>query len=388
MSSKDWHTAEMKVAKSYKFRFYPTTDQESLLARTFGCVRFVWNAVIAAREEAWESFGIATSFPDASALLTDLKADPDLAFLGEVSSVPLQQALRHQQRAYDNFFSGRAGKPRFKRKDDVQSAVFMNNAFTLDKQNLVLAKMKESLNIRWSRVLPKAAKVSSVCVTKDPACRYFVSLNFEDEVSAKSVLDTKVGIDLGVASFATLSTGEKIDAPDFFRKDEKTLAFWQRRLARKKKGSQNRRKARRKVARIHARVADRRHDFLHKLSTRLVNENQVLAFESLSVKNMLKNRHLSKSIADASWSEFLRQIEYKAAWYGRQILSCGRFFPSSKTCSHCGFVLPELSLSVREWTCPDCGATHDRDVNAARNILTAGLAVCACGGSVRLPVPA
>ena len=378
----------MKVAKSYKFRFYPTTDQESLLARTFGCVRFVWNAVLAAREEAWEDFGVATSFPDASALLTDLKADPDLAFLGEVSSVPLQQALRRQQRAYDNFFSGRAGKPRFKRKDDVQSAVFMNNAFTLDKQNLVLAKMKESLNIRWSRVLPKAAKVSSVCVTKDPACRYFVSLNFEDEVSAKSVLDTKVGIDLGVASFATLSTGEKIDAPDFFRKDEKTLAFWQRRLARKKKGSQNRRKARRKVARIHARVADRRHDFLHKLSTRLVNENQVLAFESLSVKNMLKNRHLSKSIADASWSEFLRQIEYKAAWYGRQILSCGRFFPSSKTCSHCGFVLPELSLSVREWTCPDCGTTHDRDVIAAKNVLTAGLAGCACGGVVRLPVPA
>lgn len=159
-------------------------------------------------------------------------------------------------------------------------------------------------------------------------------------------------------------------------------------MAKKKKGSKNRRKARRKVVRIHARTADRRNDFLHKLSTRLVNENQVIVVEDLSVKSMLKNRHLSKSIADASWSEFLRQIDYKATWYGRQILECGRFFPSSKTCSHCGFVLPELSLSVREWTCPDCGTTHDRDVIAAKNVLTAGLAGCACGGGVRLPVPA
>ncbi|KGA93791.1 Mobile element protein [Leptospirillum ferriphilum] len=365
------------------------------MSRTFGCVRFVWNAVLAAREASWKDFGVSSSFQDASALLTAMKTEPDLAFLGEVSSVPLQQALRHQQRAYDNFFSGRAGKPQFKRRDSSQSATFMANAFTLDKQRLVLAKMKEALNIRWSRVLPKAAEVSSVNVTKDLVGRYFVSLTFEDEVSEKPVLDTKVGIDLGVASFATLSTGEKIDAPDFFRKEEQKLAFWQRKLSRKNKGSNNRQKTRRKVARIHARVADRRNDFLHKLSTRLVNENQVLAVESLSVKNMLKNRHLSKSIADASWSEFLRQVTYKSAWYGRNLLKCGRFFPSSKKCSACKHVLDELLLDVRTWTCPICGVEHDRDVNAAKNILeecwkqyTAGLAGRACGGSVRLSLPA
>ena len=385
----------MKINRAYKFRFYPTPEQEALLAKTFGCVRFVWNTVLAAREEAWEDFGFSTSFSDASALLTDLKVDPGLAFLGEVSAVPLQQSLRHQQRAYDNFFAKRAAKPRFKKRDDCQSAVFMNNAFVLEGQKLVLAKMKEPLKIRWSRCLPKAAKVSSVCVTKDPAGRYFVSLHAEDEVSALPETSGRVGIDLGVAFFATLSTGEKEENPNFFRKEEKKLAFWQRKLSKKKKGSNNRRKARRKVARIHARISDRRNNFLHELSTRLVNENQVLAVESLSVKNLLKNRHLSKSISDASWSEFLRQITYKASWYGRTLLSCGRFFPSSKTCSTCKHVLKELPLSAREWTCPNCGTTHDRDVNAAINILeecwneyTAGLAGSACGGTVRLSAPA
>ncbi len=378
----------MKINPAAKFRFSPKPEQEVLLTKTFGCIRFVWNAVLAAREEAWEDFGIATVFPDASALLTDLKNDPDFAFLGELSSVPLPQTLRHQQRASGHFFSGRAGTPRFKRKDDSQRAVFMDNAFDLSGRRLVLAKRKEPLDIRWSRCLPKGATGSSACVTKDPAGRYFVSLHFEDEVAPKPEIETKVGIDLGLSSFATLSTGEKVLAPEFFREEEKKLAFWQRKLAKKKNGSKNRRKARRKIARIHARIADRRNDFLHTLSTRLLNENQVIVVEDLSVKDMRKNRHLSKSIADASRSEFLRQIDDKATWSGRQVLSCGRFFPSSKTCSHCRFVLPELSLSVREWICPDCGATHDRDANAARNILTAWLAGCACGGSVRLPVPA
>ena len=385
----------MKINRAYKFRFYPTPEQEILLSKTFGCVRFVWNAVLAAREEAWEDFRMTTSFSDASALLTDLKNDPDLSFLGEVSAVPLQQALRHQHRAYDNFFAKRASKPRFKKRGDGQSAVFMSNAFVLEGQNLVLAKTKEPLKIRWSRCLPKAAKVSSVCVTKDPAGRYFVSLHAEDEVSALPETTGRIGIDLGIASFASFSNGKKEENPKFFRKEEQKLAFWQRRLSKKKKGSNNRRKARRRVARIHARITDRRNDFLHKLSTRLVNENQVLAVESLSVKNLLKNRHLSKSLSDASWSEFLRQITYKASWYGRTLLSCGRFFPSSKTCSSCKHVLKELPLSAREWTCPNCGTTHDRDVNAAINILeeywnayTAGLAGSACGGTVRLSAPA
>lgn len=188
--------------------------------------------------------------------------------------------------------------------------------------------------------------------------------------------------DLGLTHFAILSTGEKVAAPNMFRGHEARLAKWQRRLAKKQKGSKNRAKARRKVARVHARIADARKDFLHKLSTRLVNENQVIAVESLAVRNMQKNRCLAKSISDASWSEFVRQLEYKSRWYGRTLVGIDRWYPSSKRCSDCGHTVAKMPLKVREWSCPECGSVHDRDLNAARNILAAGLAVSALGESV------
>jgi putative transposase len=201
-------------------------------------------------------------------------------------------------------------------------------------------------------------------------------------VSAKVASEQSVGIDLGLTHFAILSTGEKIAAPNTFRKNESKLAKLQRRLAKKTKGSGRRKKAKIKVAKLHAKIADSRRDFLHKLSTRLVNENQVIAVESLSVSTMQKNRRLSKSISDAGWSEFLRQLEYKAHWYGRTLVGIDRWYPSSKRCSDCGHTMPKMPLSVREWTCPECGAIHDRDVNAARNILAAGRAVSASGEAV------
>jgi len=208
--------------------------------------------------------------------------------------------------------------------------------------------------------------VSTVTVSKDAAGRYFVSMLCDDAVSPKAPVVGRVGIDLGLTHFAILSSGEKVAAPNTFRKNEAKLAKLQRRLARKQRGSARRAKARLKVARMHARTADARRDFLHKLSSRLINENQVIAVESLAVSNMQKNRCLSKSIADASWSEFVRQLEYKAHWYGRTLIGIERWYPSTKRCSDCGHTVARMVLSIREWACPQCGTSHDRDRPSGR----------------------
>lgn len=367
----------MEVKRAYRFRFYPTPEQEMILAKTFGCARFAYNYMLRLRTDAWFKEKKRVGYHETSALLTELKKTPEYAWLNEVSSVPVQQALRHLQNAFTNFFAKRAAYPTFKRKDGPQSAEYTTSAFKWDGKSLKLAKMDAPLAIRWSRTIPKAAKVTTVTVSKDAAGRYLVSLLCDDVVAKKPASNGKVGVDLGLTHFAILSTGEKIAAPNTFRKYEAKLAKLQRRLAKKQKGSKNRAKARLKVARLHAKIADARRDFLHKLSTRLINENQVIAIESLSVSNMQKNRCLSKSISDASWSEFVRQLEYKARWYGRELIGIDRWYPSSKRCSDCGYTMPKMPLSVREWVCPECGSIHDRDINAARNVLAAGLAVSA-----------
>lgn len=372
----------MEVKRAYRFRFYPTPEQELILAKTFGCVRFAYNYMLRLRTDAWFKEKKRIGYHETSAALTALKKQPEYAWLNEVSSVPVQQALRHLQTAFNNFFAKRARYPQYKRKDGPQSAEYTTSAFKWDGRSLKLAKMDAPLAIRWSRTIPKAAKVTTVTVSKDAAGRYFVILLCDDVVAKKPASNGKVGVDLGLTHFAILSTGEKIDAPNTFRKYEAKLAKLQRRLAKKQKGSKNRSKARLKVARLHAKIADARRDFLHKLSTRLINENQVIAIESLSVSSMQKNRCLSKSISDASWSEFVRQLEYKARWYGRELIGIDRWYPSSKRCSDCGYTMPKMPLSVREWVCPECGAIHDRDINAARNVLAAGLAVSAHGEAV------
>ncbi|WP_028214338.1 RNA-guided endonuclease InsQ/TnpB family protein [Paraburkholderia mimosarum] len=372
----------MEIKRAYRFRFYPTPEQEVILARTFGCARFAYNHMLRLRTDAWYQRQERVGYHETSAALTALKKTPEHAWLNEVSSVPVQQALRHLQTAFANFFAKRAKYPNFRRKDGEQSAEYTTSAFKWDGNSLTLAKMKEPLAIRWSRAIPKGAKVTTCTVSKDTAGRFHVSMLCDDVVSAKQGSASQVGIDLGLTRFAILSTGEKIAAPNGFRKNEKKLAKLQRRLAKKQIGSANRRKAKLKVARVHARTADSRRDFLHKLSTRLINENQVIAIESLSVKNMQKNRSLAKSISDASWSEFVRQLTYKAQWYGRTLVGIDRWYPSSKRCSDCGHTVSKMPLNVRSWTCQECGSIHDRDVNAARNVLAAGLAVSAHGESV------
>lgn len=372
----------MDIKRAYRFRFYPTPEQELILARTFGCARFAYNHMLRLRSDAWFQRQERVGYHETSAALTKLKRDPAFVWLNEVSSVPVQQALRHLQTAFANFFAKRARYPSFKRKDGPQSAEYTTSAFKWDGNALKLAKMDAPLEIRWSRTLPKGVKPTTVTVSRDAAGRYFVSMLCDDTVSAKRKAKGLVGVDLGLTHFAILSTGEKIAAPNTFRRNEAKLAKLQRRLAKKTRGSARRVKAKLKVARLHAKIADSRRDFLHKLSTRLINENQVIAVESLSVSNMQKNRCLSKSIGDAGWSEFVRQLEYKAHWYGRTLVGIDRWYPSSKRCSDCGHTVASMPLNVREWTCPECGSIHDRDINAARNVLAAGLAVSARGESV------
>jgi putative transposase len=378
-------STQSKTKRAYRYRFYPTQEQAGQLARTFGCGHFIYNWGLATRKHAYFHESRSLYYHDLAAMLPELKEE--YPFLSEVSSVPLQQALRHLERAFVNFFEGRADFPTFKKKRNDQSATYAANAFTWDGQFLTLAKMEAPLAIHWHRPLPEGAKPSSVTVSRDSAGRYFVSILVREQIKPLPITPRMVGLDLGLMSFVVTSDGEEIANPKYYRRDEKKLAKAQRRHARKKKGSKNREKARRKVARIHARIADRRRDYQHQQSHRITLENQVICVESLAVKNMVKNPHLAKSIADVGWGEFVRQLGYKAKWYGRTLVKIDQWFPSSKTCHACKYVLPELDLSMREWGCPNCGALHQRDHNAAKNVLSEGLsALNACGGDVR-PVP-
>ncbi|MEU2388662.1 RNA-guided endonuclease TnpB family protein [Streptomyces sp. NPDC012461] len=372
------------VKRAFKYRFYPTDAQAAELSRTFGCVRKVYNLALAARTEAWTRQE-RVNCNATSAMLTAWKKTEELAYLAEVSSVPLQQALRHLQTAFSNFFGKRAKYPRFKsRKKSRKSAEYTTSAFRFRDGKLTLAKMAEPLDIVWSRPLPEGVSPSTVTVSQDAAGRWHVSLLCEDpSVKPLSAASAAVGIDVGLDHLLTLSTGEKIANPRHERRDRARLAKAQRQLARKTRGDgANRAKARRKAARVYARITDRRRDHLHRLTTRLVRENQTIVIEDLTVRNMVKNRSLARAISDAAWSDFRSMLEYKARWYGREVIAVDRWFPSSRLCSACGTVQDRMPLHVRTWTC-DCGTTHDRDVNAAKNILAVGLTASVCGAGVR-----
>ncbi|MGI8935452.1 MAG: RNA-guided endonuclease InsQ/TnpB family protein [Phormidesmis sp.] len=369
--------------QAFKYRFYPTTEQENLLRRTLGCSRLVYNRALAARSEAWYERQERIGYKESSALLTEWKKEPELDFLKEVSCVPLQQGLRHLQGAFANFWAGRAKYPNFKKKRNGGSAEFTKSAFKYRDGQVYLAKCSEALPIRWSRLLPAGADPSTATVKLSPAGRWTVSLLVDVDIERLPEASNQVGIDLGISSLLTLSTGEKVANPKGFKTKFRKLRKAQKALSRKDKGSNNRYKARLRVARVHAEIADARKDTLHKLTTRLVRENQTIAIEDLAVSNMVKNHKLAQAISDASWGELVRQLEYKSDWYGRTLVKVSRWFPSSKRCNACGHTVNKLPLNIREWVCPECGVGHDRDVNAAINVLAGGLSVLACGASVR-----
>ncbi|MEA5537812.1 RNA-guided endonuclease TnpB family protein [Limnoraphis robusta Tam1] len=362
----------------------PTPEQENLLRRTLGCVRLVYNKALAARTQAWYEDQERVGYSQTSLMLTNWKKEEELNFLNEVSSVPLQQSLRHLQTAFTNFFAGRTKYPNFKKKRLGGSAEFTKSAFKWKNSQIYIAKCFEALPIRWSRQLPKGCSPSTITIKLDPSGRWFVSLRIDDPTDHQlKPTDKKVGIDLGISSLFTTSDGVKVSNPKHFNKLHKKLRLAQKSLSRKIKGSKNRERARVKVAKIQAKIADCRRDHTHKLTTQLIRENQSIVVEDLAVKNMVKNHKLARAISDTNWGELVRQLTYKAEWYGRELIKIDRWFPSSKRCSNCGYIAERMPLNIREWVCPKCNSHHDRDINASINILAAGLAVSACGATVR-----
>lgn len=371
----------MYVQLRYNYRLYPTPAQCSALARAFGCARVVFNDGLRARQEAHAAGLPYISDGDLSKrVITEAKKTEGRAWLGEVSAVVLQQALADLNTAYRNFFASITGKrkgrrvapPRFRsRKDNRQSIRFTTNARfkVLDNGRLRLPKIGD-VEVRWSRDLPSAS--SSVTVIQDAAGRYFVSFVAQTTDQPLPELDSDVGIDLGLTHFAVLSDGTKVAAPKFLRRAARKLKRLQQALSRKQRGSNNRKKAVAKVARAHARVADARRDWQHKLSTNVVRDNQAIYVEDLCVVGLGRTR-LAKSVHDAGWASFTAMLKYKAARAGRTFGRVDRFFPSTRMCSDCGRINEKMALNVRAWDCP-CGSTHDRDVNAAMNVLAAGRA--------------
>jgi putative transposase len=385
-----WHPGVVRTA--YRCRAYPDQAQQQVLARTFGCVRVVWNRTLAGRQHRWQHEHRGTTYAQTDAALIVLKRDRELAWLNEVSSVPLQQALRHQHRVFQAFFGKRARYPRFRSRHGRQRAHYTRPGFSMRDGQLRLAKMAGPLAFVWSwpEVDVGVLDPTMVIVSREPDGRWYVT--FAVDASAPAPLPgtgRAAGVDLGITSFAVTSDGERIANPRHLERRAGNLARYQRRLARCQRGSANRAKARAKVARAHRKVRDARADFLHKTTTGLVRGHDLIAIEDLAVKNMVRNRRLARAISDCGWGEFRRQLQYKCERAGRRLVVIDRWYPSTKMCSACGFVLAELPLKARAWRCPSCRTRHDRDVNAAKNILAAGLAAArdnpgdACGADVR-----
>ena len=359
-----------------------------MLARTFGCIRLVWNRTLAFRNDRWCLESAGTSYAETDRALTAMRKETDLAFLSEVSSVPPQQALRHQHKAFSAFFAKRSRYPRFKSRRGRQAAHYTRSAFCMRGGELRLAKMTVPLRFVWSwpEVDLTALDPAMVIICREPDGRWYVTFTLDAEAPEPLAEARRaVGVDLGVTDFAVTSDGGKIANPRYLDRKARRLARYQRRLARCRKGSANRAKAAVKVARAHRKIRNARRDFLHRTSTGLVRSADTIVIEDLNVAGMVRNRKLARAISDCGWGEFRRQLAYKCQRYGRRLVVIDRWYPSSKTCSACGYLLAELSLSSRHWTCPSCGTRHDRDVNAAKNILAAGLAVTACGAGVSHP---
>lgn len=355
----------MLIRKSFRYRLYPNIDQQKKLAVQFGHARFVWNWGLNLRKTTYQETGKGISYNQLAGKLVELKNTPEAEWLKEADSQALQQKLQDLDRAYTNFFEKRAKFPRFKSKRHNQSIRFPQR-FKFSDRKIYLPK------VGWVKAIfhrPLEGKAKNVSVSKTKTGKYFASIQCEVEMPEFTPNKDEVGIDLGLKSFLMTSDGEKIDHPRHLQKAEKRLIRLQRQLSRRVKGSKGRDKARVLLARQHEKVANQREDFLHKASRGLVDRYGFIGMEDLHVRGMVKNHRLAKSISSTGWGMFRGMLDYKARWHGSWVEKIDRFYPSSKTCSACGYVLTEMSLEMREWDCPNCGAHHDRDQNAAVNIL-------------------
>ncbi|EAR21646.1 RNA-guided endonuclease InsQ/TnpB family protein [Nitrococcus mobilis] len=363
----------------WSFRCYPTSEQERILARTFGCARFVYNRFLAERTAAFQR-GDRMNYNQSSAGLSRLKRDPDYLWLNEVSSVPTQQALRHLQTAFRNFFDKRAGYPSFKKKEGRQTAEYTRSAFKFEvgNQRLIIAKLGR-LKVKWSKHVP--VNPTSATLIRMPSGRYFVSLVVDVQPAPLPQTGESVGVDFGISRLATLSNGDRVANPKYLNRYRRRMARIQKDLARKQKGSNRRWRCKRKLARLHEKVTNFRKDTINKLAWSLVTRFDTIAVEDLNLRGMVKNHSLARSLSDAAIGSAIRAIEAKAAMHDKTVVKIDRWFPSSKLCSACGCLQSSMPLSVRQWTC-ECGASHDRDENAARNILAVGHTATAHGDGV------
>ena len=364
------------VNKTYRFRLFPTAEQEILLAKHFGCTRYVYNHFLNERKEQYQADKKSDNYYKQAATLTKLKKEEDTKWLKEVNSQTLQFALRSLDTAFLNFFRGNAQFPKFKSRKH-------KNTFTipqfgkLEDGKIIIPKFKDGIKVKLHREVK--GKIGKMSITKTPTGKYYVSIFTEQEVEELPKTNKQVGIDLGLKDFVITSDNKKYKNNRYTKKYAKQLKKAQQHLSRKQKGSNGFEKQKLKVAKIHEKIASCRLDTLHKVSKELVESYDLISIEDLNVKGMIKNHKLSKHIADASWGNFVTLLQYKCDWYGKELVKVNRFYPSSKTCGECGWINQELKLSDREWTCKSCGAIHDRDVNASRNILKEGLKIISGG---------
>ncbi|SBU91582.1 putative transposase [Streptomyces sp. Ncost-T6T-1] len=381
----------------YRYRCYPTPAQAEQLIKTFGACRWTYNEGLTLRDKAWREHRVSFGYAESCRALTGWRNAEETQWLQEVSSTVLQQVLRHLDAAFGRFFNGSKKYPKRKKKGRSRdSATYVRTGFRWveDPEQpgtglIALAKQSGPLRIRWSRPLPAGVRPVKLIVTRDRAGRFFVSVLVEERIEPLPPVFLRdggapkaVGLDLGLTALVTLDDGEKVDHPRLLKKYGTKLADLQRSLHRKKRGSKNREKARQEIARLYALIGDVRRDALDQLTTRLVRENQVLVVEDLSIASLVRSPKgkgrrrkagLNRAILDASWGTLLRLLQYKCAWYGRTLVVVDRFFPSTRRCSACGVIGPKLDLAVRGWSCGGCGAEHDRDANAARNLRDEGM---------------